>query len=140
MTRSSRMFLVLLLSSCTQHGDGNVPDAPAAAEAGTPSPGTPASTRHVVEPDSLPAAGQVAPDAQASSHATIVNELRRLLVGTATLDGAAISEVRVQDACRTAFTTAVATVTIGWRRAGNIAPRDVNGRELNDLGSSQISF
>ncbi|RYF12457.1 MAG: hypothetical protein EOO77_17380 [Oxalobacteraceae bacterium] len=71
--------------------------------------------------------------ALAKQHASIIDELRRLLVGKAMFDALSITDVRTLDACRTAITTARGATTIEWSRAGNIAPRDVAGREINDL-------
>jgi len=76
-------------------------------------------------------------DKLAGEHATIVAELRRLLVGTdATLDGAAITDVAQIDACRTRFVTDKGATNIEWAKGGNITPRDEAGRELNDLPAS----
>lgn len=78
-----------------------------------------------------------ATDNLASEHATIVAELRRLLVGTdATLDGAAITDVAQIDACRTRFVTGKGATNVEWAKGGNIAPRNEAGRELNDLPGS----
>jgi len=76
-------------------------------------------------------------DKLAGEHATIVAELRRLLVGTdATLDGAAITDIVQVDTCRTRFVTGKGATNVEWAKGGNIAPRDEAGRELNDLPGS----
>lgn len=126
MTRSVRLLSVLLLSACAPQGSGN---AMAPVEALEPDASSPPSVAAPV-PSST---GTPPKDALAASHATMVTELRRLLVGTATLDGAPISEVRAVDACHTAFTTGKGSVTVDWTKGGNIAARDVGGREINDL-------
>ena len=76
-------------------------------------------------------------DKLAGEHATIVAELRRLLVGTdATLDGAAITDIVQVDTCRTRFVTDKGATNVEWAKGGNIAPRDEAGRELNELPGS----
>ena len=69
-----------------------------------------------------------AQDSSDASHATIVSALRRALVGTATLDGAPITDVQLRSRCTTAFVTAKGATVIDWRKVGNFAGR-IDGKQ-----------
>jgi PBP1b-binding outer membrane lipoprotein LpoB len=65
--------------------------------------------------------------ASGADHAVINASLKRELVGTAQVDGEAITDVQMVDRCRTRFNTADAAIYINWARIGNFAAREANG-------------
>ena len=127
----------LLLAACGPTiGNGasaDVADAPAALSNTVPEIAAPESAGNAA-PAAAPTEATGPADTRTREHATIVAELRRQLVGgDATLDGARVTDVQQVDACHTRFSTAKGAVVIEWAKAGNIAPHDQNGREINDL-------
>lgn len=142
MTPTIRLLHAALLLSACGAGAGGTAASSNAAEAVT----APAAVEAPAPVVSAPGAGTL-PSAEApqastpakadaatiASHATMVAEMRRMLVGKATLDGDAITDVRQVDACHTDFATAKGNTVIDWTKGGNIAPRQQGGRELNDL-------
>lgn len=101
---------------------------------------TPAENRATIElPDmsAPPAARSVRPASSATAaDQNFARQLATLLVGHATLDGAAVTGVRAVDKCHMAFVTAKGDTVVDWSKAGNLAPRDEGGREINRLPSA----
>ncbi|MBZ6382583.1 hypothetical protein [Sphingomonas sanguinis] len=117
---------VLILAGCSSASDqpGNTTpvERPSGVVAGASSMRPSQSTR--------PASSATAAD-QIFAH-----QLESLLVGHATLDNAAVTGVRAIDKCHTTFVTAKGETNIDWTKAGNLAPRDGNGREISRLPSA----
>ncbi len=124
---------LLLLSSCGSAVSGPVEqvkhkeDASVATAARASTPDGHPTTLHAAVPASTASAADRAFAAQ----------LGTLLIGHATLDGAAVTSVRALDTCHTIFTTTTGATTVDWTKAGNLAPRDADGREINRLPSTE---
>lgn len=117
---------MLILSGCSSVSD-------------QPENGTPVERSSEV----VAGASSMRPDqsTRSASSATAVDQnfarqLESMLVGHATLDNAAVTAVRAIDKCHTTFVTAKGDTNIDWTKAGNLAPRDENGREINRLPSA----
>lgn len=114
---------LLLLSACGPAAAG----ARNATVAGGPADAASAA------PAEVPAAAPT-PGAPADKTETVfARQLATLLAGHATLDGQAVTGVRAVDTCHTAVATAKGETIIDWSKAGNRAPRDAGGREINQL-------
>ena len=132
--------IVLALAACGQGGGServNVTPARATASPANAAANDTLSGNAVAVSSSIESASALTDAAMIKSHVTIVDELRRVLVGKAMFDGKPITDVQTLDACRTAVSTAQGRTTVEWARAGNIAPRDLAGREINDLPTAR---
>ena len=80
----------------------------------------------------------------ADPHATVVGELKRTLVAQGSWDGKPIKDVYDETGCRTVFVTAEGSTAIDWSKVGNLAPRRVQGRDINVLpavdGAHQLAI
>jgi hypothetical protein len=123
----------ILLSACGEQPSQATPSANVATAAASVEPAAdalPANAASAAPVDTLAAEMTNASAGQSSdsSHATVVGALRTALVGTATLDGAPITDVTLRSRCTTAFVTAKGTTTIDWSKVGNFAGR-IDGKQ-----------
>ena len=58
----------------------------------------------------------------------MVEAMKPIVVGHATMDGEVISNIRQMDACHTAFVTSRGETTIAWAQVGNVAAHLSAGR------------
>lgn len=118
---------VLLLTACSQQ-PGNaaaIDNATAARDAGATNASTASGADDAASRSEAAAPSAPGPSAD-TSHATVVGSLKTELVGTGTIDGAAITDVTLDSRCVTGFVTAKGHTAIHWGKVGNFAG-DVEG-------------
>lgn len=108
----------LFLAACGQ---------PSEAVSNTSEP-TASGTAPLAAPSSVSVqANHVDAPAGTSDHATINGALKHELVGTGSVDGHGITDVRMLALCRTAFVSGDGLVEIDWTKVGNFAGRVEGG-------------
>ena len=129
------MMIALAISACESSGDG----APARPEGRREAAAITASSSTALAAPDKPVQAPAS-----DSHSTIIAEMKRVLVGAATMDGAPITDVRVRSTCRTTFVNAGGATEIDWAKVGNVAPRVAAGHEINvlpsDTGNHELSI